>query len=159
MKRSKRRYRILVSAVPLLIAGIFAGGHLASATQPCISLDHASIRIATLPWQSQQHVSFTDDPKLANVRVQIVDSPELADFSVIDDMNTAGATSCGISSEARYVGISAYVLPSGPVIYLSDQPGADYRVFVQSKTFSAREAAALVVGAAPNRPGQLAATL
>jgi hypothetical protein len=154
-----KRYRILVSVIPLLITGILAGGQLASTTQPCISLDHISVRIATLPWQSQQHVSFTDDPKHASVRVQIVDSPELADFSVIDDMNTAGATSCGASGEARYVGITARASTDGPVIYLSDQPGADYRVFVQSKTFSAREAAALLVGAAPTRPGQLAASL
>lgn len=154
-----KRYRILVSAVPLLIAGLLAGGQLASTTQPCISLGGASVRIATLPWQSQQHVSFTDDPKLANVRVQIVDSPELADFSVIDDMNTADTTSCDASAETRYVGITARISTSGPVIYLSDQPGADYRVFVQSKTFSAREAAALLVGATLVRPGQLAASL
>jgi hypothetical protein len=33
------------------------------------------------------------------------------------------------------------------VIYLSPNGPADYRIFVRSKTFSAREAAALIVGA------------
>jgi hypothetical protein len=33
------------------------------------------------------------------------------------------------------------------VIYLSHDGPADYRIFVRSKTFSAREAAALIVGA------------
>ena len=36
---------------------------------------------------------------------------------------------------------------SEPVIYLSRQGPADYRIFVQSRTFSARDAAALIVGA------------
>jgi hypothetical protein len=154
-----KRYRILASALPLLIAGILAGAQLASTTQPCISLGRTSVRLATLPWQSQRYVSFTDDPKRANVRVQIVDSPELADFSVIDDINTSGATSCEASAETRYIGISASASTTGPVIYLSDEAGADYRVFVQSKTFSTREAAALLVGAAPARPGQFTASL
>jgi hypothetical protein len=33
------------------------------------------------------------------------------------------------------------------VIYLSTEGPADYRVYVRSKTFSQREAAALIVGA------------
>jgi len=33
------------------------------------------------------------------------------------------------------------------VIYLSHDGPADYRIFVQSKNFSARDAAALIVGA------------
>jgi hypothetical protein len=33
------------------------------------------------------------------------------------------------------------------VIYLSPDGPADYRIFVRSKTFTAREAAALIVGA------------
>ncbi|MBX9711563.1 MAG: hypothetical protein K2X60_11065 [Xanthobacteraceae bacterium] len=153
------RYRILASAFPLLVVGALAGGQLVSAAQPCISLGGASTRIATLPWQNQQHVSFTDDPKRASVRVQIVDSADFADFSVIDDMNTADATSCDASGETRYIGISTHASASEPVIYLSDEPGADYRIFVQSKTFSAREAAALLVGAAPVHARQLAASL
>ena len=36
---------------------------------------------------------------------------------------------------------------SGPVIYLSPDGPADYRIFVQSKTFALRDAAALIVGA------------
>lgn len=154
-----KRYRILASALPLLIAGIFAGGQLAPTARPCISFGHVVVRIATLPWQNQQHVSFTDDPKRASVRVQIVDSPVFADFSVIDDMAAADATSCGAAAETRYIGITARASTAGQAIYLSDEPGADYRIFVQSRTFSVREAAALVVGAASVRPRQLAAAL
>ena len=49
---------------------------------------------------------------------------------------------------------------SEPVIYLSPDGPADYRIFVRSKTFTARDAAALIVGAngAPP-PRSLAASL
>ena len=36
------------------------------------------------------------------------------------------------------------------MIYLSQEAGADYRIFVQSRTFSPRDAAALVVSAGHN---------
>jgi hypothetical protein len=36
---------------------------------------------------------------------------------------------------------------SAPVIYLSTDGSADYRIFVHSKRVTAREAAALIVGA------------
>ena len=153
------QFRILASAAPLVIAGLLAGGQLASNTRPCISLASEQIRIASTPWQHQQHVSFTDDPKLATVRVQIVDHPELADFAVIDDVETADATGCDAATDTRYIGIAPHESSSEPIIYLSDEPHADYRIFVRSKSFSAREAAALLVGASRGHAGQLAAAL
>jgi hypothetical protein len=45
------------------------------------------------------------------------------------------------------------------VIYLSHEGPADYRIFVRSKTFSQRDAAALVVGAGITTRPQQAASL
>jgi hypothetical protein len=45
------------------------------------------------------------------------------------------------------------------VIYLSQDGPADYRIFVKSKTFTAREAAALIVGASGGHPHLAAASL
>ncbi len=143
------RVKILASAIPLLLAGVVAGGELVPGARPCIALGRASMQIATAPWQNPLHVSFTDDPETATVRVQIVDRPELADFTVIDDMRIADADeSCAVNPETSFVSIADHrISESEPVIYLSQQAGADYRIFVQSRTFSARDAAALVVGA------------
>lgn len=149
--------RILASAFPLLIVSTLAGGNLIPAAQPCIALNEIAFRVAYAPWQAQQHIAFTSDPARATVRVQIVESPELADFSVIDDLDASDDTSCEASAQSRYIGIAPSATASEPVIYLSDQPG-DYRIFVHSKTFTAREAAALVVGAAPTH-AKLATTL
>jgi hypothetical protein len=142
------RLKILASTIPLILAAVFARGEFAPATQPCISIAGTSVQIAQGPWQAQSQVSFTDDSALANVRVQIVDSAEAADFAVVDDVDdTADDGACGGSAATRFIGISAAVPSTEPVIYLSKDGDADYRVFVKSKTFTARDAAALIVGA------------
>ncbi|HEX7791530.1 MAG TPA: hypothetical protein VF467_13515 [Afipia sp.] len=141
------RVKILASAFPLILAGVVAGGELVPGNQPCIVLGTVSLQIASAPWQNQLHVSFTDDPAKADVRVQLVDDADMADFTVIDDIPTADAESCPVNAASTFVGIADHAIPSGPVIYLSRDEGADYRVFVRSRTFTPRDAAALVVGA------------
>ena len=141
------RFKILVSAVPLLLAGIFARSDLLPAPRPCIEAGGMSVQIATAPWHADLHVDFTDDPLAATVRVQIVESAEMADFVVVDDADSAEINTCGAAAAVRSVAIAGYPSAAQPVIYLSQDGGADYRIFVRSKTFSAREAAALIVGA------------
>jgi len=141
------RMKILASTVPLLLAGVVAGGELIPSASPCIATGRASMQIATAPWQNPLHVSFTDHPETATVRVQVVDTVDLADFTVIDGAHTAEADSCTVTRETTFVSIADHVIDTNPVIYLSREPGADYRVYVQSHAFSTRDAAALVVGA------------
>jgi hypothetical protein len=153
------RFKILASAVPLLIAAVFARGGLLPGPRPCISIGDAPVQIADLPWQAQLHVSFTDDPATATVRVQISDSADAADFAVIDDVDSPEAGACAANAATRYVAISATAAADAPVIYLSHDGPADYRIFVRSKTFTARDAAALVVGASVGHHRLAAASL
>jgi hypothetical protein len=141
------RFKILASAVPLIFAATFARGGLLPGPRPCIAIADTSVQIASIPWHAQLHVSFTDDPSAATVRVQIADSADAADFAVVDDVDTADAGACEANAATRSVAISASAVPGAPVIYLSPDGPADYRIFVRSKTFTARDAAALIVGA------------
>ncbi len=142
------RVTVLASTIPLLLAGVVAGGELVPSASPCIAMGRASMQIATAPWQNPRHVSFTDDPELATVRVQVVDTPDLADFTVTDGAMTAETDSCTVNRDTSFVSISdRHITDTDPVIYLSRDPGADYRIFVQSRAFSTKDAAALVVGA------------
>ena len=152
------RFKILASAVPLLVAALFARGGLLPA-RPCIAFGETSVQIASVPWQAQSRVSFTDDPHLATVRVQISDSADAADFAVIDDVDTPETASCEANAATRLVAISATPAADAPVIYLSQDGPADYRIYVRSKTFSARDAAALVVGAGGEHRRLAAASL
>ncbi len=153
------RLKILASAVPLLVAAVFARGDLLPAARACIAIGEGSVQLTSLPWQAQSHVSFTRDPALATVRVQLTDNAAAADFAVLDDSDSAEAQGssqgigCEVSAATRFVAISATASAFEPVIYLSPDGPADYRVFVASKHFTARDAAALIVGAngAPRR--------
>ena len=100
-----------------------------------------------MPWRADLHVAFTDDPAAATVRVQISESPEAADFAVVDDVDSAESGACEANAATRLVAISADPAVGAPVIYLSHDGPADYRIFVRSKSFTVRDAAALVVGA------------
>jgi len=91
--------------------------------------------------------------------VQISDSAEAADFVVIDDIDSSEAGACPANATTRQVAIAASPSAGEPVIYLSADGPADYRVFVRSKTFSARDAAALIVGASGGHHRIAAASL
>jgi hypothetical protein len=140
------RFRILASVIPLAVAAVLARGHLFAEARPCVAVADMSVQLTSLPWQSDLHVGFTTDPSRATVRVEITDSAETADFAVIDDIDNADAGACP-GGRPQLVSISASPSASEPVIYLTRQGPADYRIFVQSKTFSLRDAAALIVGA------------
>lgn len=147
------RFKILASVAPLTIAAAFAQGELLPGPKPCIAVGAVSMQITSLPWQAGSHVSFTDDPAKASVRVRISDNADEADFAVVDDIDSADDNACEASAATRFVAVSSNASAAGPIIYLSREGPADYRIFVRSKRFTVRDAAALVVGA--NQAGSL----
>jgi hypothetical protein len=152
------RFKILASTIPLAIAAFVARGELFTTMRPCIAAGDSTVQLASMPWQAQSHVSFTDDPARATVRVQIVDSAENADFAVIDDESgTDEPGACTVNAATRFIGITTSAASTDPVIYLSDSANADYRIFVRSRSFTARDAAALIVGARNVAPARMAA--
>jgi hypothetical protein len=150
------RFKILASAVPLIAAAIFARGEFSATPRACIAIGDGSVQIASVPWHADLHVAFTDDPAAATVRVRLADSAEAADFAVVDDIDSAEVSACAANAATRLIAISATPSVSGPIIYLAPDGPADYRIFVRSKTFTVRDAAALIVGAGEGH-GRLAA--
>jgi len=153
------RFRILASVVPLAVTAFLARGELFSDARPCIAVADTSVQLTSLPWQSSLHVSFTSNPADATVRVQIIDSAEAADFAVIDGTEAAEGGACHTHQPPQLVSISRSFSASDPVIYLTQDGPADYRIFVQSKTFSMLDAAALIVGARGTHPRAQSASL
>ena len=141
------RFKILASTIPLILAGVFARSELLAGAPRCISVGETSVQIASAPWQAKLHVGFTEDPHLATVRVQIVETADAADFVVVDDIDSADADACQVSAATRFISIASSPSTAEPLIYLSKDSGADYRIYVNSRTFTLREAAALIVGA------------
>src|SRR5262245_25720251 len=141
------RFRILASVVPLAVAAFLARGELFADASPCIAVADTSVPRTSMPCQSSLHVSFTTNPAKATVRVQIIDSAEAADFAVIDGAETAEGSGCHTDKPPQLVSVSRGFSASDSVIYLTSDGPADYRIFVQSQTFSISDAAALIVGA------------
>jgi hypothetical protein len=141
------RFNLLASVVPLAVAAVFARGEFSTGPRPCIEVGGMTVQIATFSGQAQHRVSFTRDPARATVRVQITGNAMAADFTAIDDLDSAEAGACTGTTTPQLVAISASPAASEPVIYLTRNGPADYRIYVHSKTFTARDAAALIVGA------------
>lgn len=155
------RFKLLATTIPLALAAFFARGDLLPATHPCIAIGDSNVQIAALPWQAQGHVAFTDDPARATVRVQLVDSAATADFAVLDDADSAEPGACAASAATRFIGIADTARGSEPVIYLATDANAggdaEYRIFVHSRSFTPRDAAALIVAARGSAQPRLAA--
>ncbi len=141
------RFKLLVSVVPLLAAAIFARVGLWPTARPCIAVGGDVVEIAPAPFRADLHVSFTDDPTRATVRVAVADSAEDADFAIVDDEDTAEDSACGMTPATRRVAVTTRSSGAAPTIYLAQDGPADYRVFVRSRRFTVRDAAALIVGA------------
>ncbi len=159
MLRSKLRLKALASVVPLAAAAFFARDRLLSTSHPCIAVANTSVEIAELPWHADLHVAFTEDPAAATVRVQITEDAQTADFAIADDNEAAELSACEANPATRGVSVLDAAAKGTPVIYLTHDGPADYRIFVRSKSFSQRDAAALVVGARLADHPQQAASL
>ena len=59
----------------------------------------------------------------------------------------ANAAACKLTPQTRLVAIAPHPMASDPVIFLTRDGAADYRIFVRSRTFTLKQAAALLVGA------------
>jgi len=146
------RFKVLVSVVPLIAAAILARIEFFPADRPCIAIATGTVQLASAPWHADLRVSFTDDPRLATVRVAVSDNAATADFAVIDGADTVEENGCAAAADTQFVAISSRPSASSPVIFLSHDDGpADYRIFVQSTHFTERDAAALIVGAHGDR--------
>jgi hypothetical protein len=148
------RLKVLVFSVPLIAGAVIAGNRLFPTSHPCIAVDDASVEISDLPWHADLHVAFTDDPAAATVRVGLSENPETADFAVVDDAIDADQSACAANPATRFVTVSAYPAKDEPVIYLAHDGQADFQIYVRSKSFSERDAAALVVGAGSGHRGE-----
>jgi len=141
------RFKVLFSVVPLMAAAVLARLELSPGPQPCVAVGSDAMQIAASPWHADLHVSFTDDASLATVRVALADSADTADFTIVDDTGEAEGSACATTQATRFVLIADSPPDGAPVIYLSRDGPAAYRIFVRSKRMTDREAAALIVGA------------
>jgi hypothetical protein len=142
------RLKVLIAAGLLItVAAIVARLEASPAARPCIPVGAGHVESGSEPWHADLHIDFTDDPKLATVRVGLADNAGAADFVLVDDGAEVDDKACEATAAAQSVATTADPAHHSALIYLAQDGPADYRVFVRSNRFSIRDAAALIVGA------------
>ena len=129
------RLAILSSVIPLALVGGVAHQWTHASAAQCFATPAA------------RSVAFTSDPLAATVTVQIVASAELADLAIVDEAGAAEPADCGLDQAARLVRLSVHPRPGEPIVHLTREADADYRIYVDSHTIAPEQAAAMIVAA------------
>jgi hypothetical protein len=130
------------------VIGVPAAAHSMFAPTPnlCIASGTATYRLAPTASSPDFRVRIERDAARPDLRIQLVDSPDLADFVIADDFTaTSESTACQSPTPAKTVKVDAEAQKPDVVVTLAaDVPDPDYRVYVRSVRHSSQDAAALL---------------
>jgi hypothetical protein len=111
----------------------------------CFASGASTYRIVTGTATPDYRIRFEDDAVRPDLRVQLVDRAEHADFVLVDDFSGSEQNACRSSTPVRTVAVDTDAQAPDVTVQLSDDiKGADYRLFVHSARFSQQDAAALL---------------
>ena len=129
------RLWILSAVIPLALVGGVAHQWTHASAAQCLAAP------------SVRPIAFTADPIAATVNVQIVASAELADLAIVEESGGSEPVNCGLDQAARLVSVTAHPQPGEPIVHLTRNADADYRIYVDSRAISPEQAAAMIVAA------------
>jgi hypothetical protein len=150
-----RRIGRVVLVLALAAVPIGVGGKILTASSPasCFATSSATYRIVATTARPDFIVKVTDGDDAADLRLQLVEQPEMADFVLVDDADSPDA--CPGASSIRTIQASAGAQAPDLTVSLTAQPhAADRKIFVRSEKFTPQQAAALfavIVKALPRR--------
>ncbi len=137
------RFKLLNIGALAVMAAVIGRIEFSSAARRCIAASAETVEIGSGLFHADLHVDSTDDPALATVHVALAERPETADLVIIDDGPAADDKRCSVTAATQLrTGARGRAEPA-PVIYLSADGPADYRLYLRSRRFTPREAAAL----------------
>lgn len=139
--------RIQKTLVLLAVLAIPAAAHsqLPASGDLCFASGSATYRIAADASAPDYRVRLDREATEPDLRMQLVDRAELADFVLVDDFSAAERTACRSSTPVQTVKVDLTSSTPDVIVRLSAEPGAaDYRLYVHSVRFSHQDAAALL---------------
>jgi hypothetical protein len=147
----ERWQKILVLTAVVIVAAGGSAAYSTRVTPPeglCIASGSATYRISPTTAAPDYRVRIDNGASHPDLRMQLVDSPELADIVLADDFAASGSTSCG-SLPTKTVRLDTKDnadsrTPDVTVALTPDAATPDYRVYVHSVRFSHDDAAALL---------------
>jgi hypothetical protein len=113
-----------------------------SASDACFVSDSASYRIAPGMASPDFRIKIAAEEAQADLRMQLVDRPEMADFVLVDD--SGDGPGCQPSARTVTIDAGGVARADVTVALTNDIDAADYRLYVRSTRFSPQDAMALV---------------
>jgi hypothetical protein len=138
MQLARKLVVLLVAVGPPAVAHTYFG----AAQLPCFSIGTTTYQVSSAALAPDYRVRIDGPNQRADLRVHMVDSPDGADFVLIDDVPSGPGSSCG--PLVKTIGLASGVRPADMTVGLATDPAnADYKLFVRSARFSQQDAAAL----------------
>jgi len=132
---------VLIGALtaPALTLGTF------STPEPlCFADGAATYRLSPSAVASDLRIRFDNTAPRPDLRIQLIERPELADFTLVDDFGTPRSTACRSSAPVKTVKVDAGARADVVVALSPDVTAPDYRVYVHSLRYSRQDAAAFL---------------
>ncbi len=141
------RAGLLNSSLLLLLIALPLGGQT-EAPPPaplCFTSGSATYRLAAGMDPADYTVRIVDSAGRPDLRMQLVDDPEDADFVLVDDFQAGQGTPCAASGALKTVKVAGHDAAADMTVSLSaDARAADFRLYVHSARFSQADAAAIL---------------
>jgi hypothetical protein len=130
----------------LIVIGVPAGAKtfVRPSAEKCFASDSVIYRFTSAADRADTTVRIAGNLSTADVTMQVIDSPEVADFILIDDKESADACRRNARAPTRTINLNAATSRPDLTVSLSAEPmRVEYKIYVRSATFSIEEAAAL----------------
>lgn len=140
MERIRKTLVLLsIVAVPATAQSYFTGS-----PAPCFTAGTSTFQVSSAAFSPDYRVKIESEAARPDLRMQLVDSPEIADFVLVDDFSGVEGNACKASTSIKTIKVDAAETAPDLTISLSDRaPSPDYRIYVHSARFSHQDAAAL----------------
>jgi hypothetical protein len=139
----QRQSLILIAAIAIPAAAHPTLAPIAEG--PCFASGAATYRIARDAPAAEFRIKIADHTAQPDLRMQLVDRAEIADFVLVDDFSGQEPAPCRSATPIRTVTVDADAAQPDVTVNLSADAGvSDYKIYVDSVRFSQRDAAALL---------------
>jgi hypothetical protein len=131
-----------------LVAVVPAAAHalLLPTTNPCFTSGTATYRISAATPAPDYRVRIDNAAAQPDLRVGLVDQPEIADFVLVDDLDAVQGNACAATTPPKTIRVDAGETLPDLTVSLSQIGAADasdFKLYVRSARFSQEDAAAL----------------
>ena len=130
-----------------LVAAVPAAAHalLLPTTNPCFTSGTATYRISAAAPAPDYRVRIDNAAAQPDLRVGLVDQPEIADFVLVDDLDAVQGNACAAPTPKTIRVDAGETLPDLTVSLsqIGAADASDFKLYVRSARFSQEDAAAL----------------